>query len=218
MTCLEDRVRALYRPDVAGSPPAVHLVTGEGYPAVETLGELAQAAATAGQSELHVLAWKHPEDVVRTLRIIAVDLAVPVRQVLLPREVLGRLSRKPPVFREMGELTARTVTHADGSLDVELLRFLPGRPISPDRGPEALADRAVKSGFDFIDYWAVDFDHEPSGPFHHRWHWGRSSRGRRIPLISDARVSRRKGEHSRLIAVKITDVFGYETVTYVDPV
>jgi len=204
-------VRALYRPDVDGAAPFPHLVSG-GYPDAEFLRRLASEAAASGASEVHLLAWQHPPDALAALRYHSPQLAVPVRLVVIPREAAGRQSRKPPVFREVGELLADCFSHGDGSLDVDLIRFMPGLAISPRRDPDAIIKRAAAAGFDFIDYWAVDFDYQLDGPFRHRWRWGRSPRGRRVAMRSDARWPRPPGGEAR-IAVKVADVFGYETVT-----
>jgi len=34
---------------------------------------------------------------------------------------------------------------------------------------EVLKERAIKSGFDFIDFWAVDFEHQDAQPFKQHW-------------------------------------------------
>ncbi len=34
---------------------------------------------------------------------------------------------------------------------------------------DVLKDRAMKSGFDFIDFWAVDFEWHKGKPFEHNW-------------------------------------------------
>ena len=46
----------------------------------------------------------------------------------------------------------------------EAHKFLPSLAEVPTKELEALKERAVKSGFDFIDFWAVDFDWQPGKP------------------------------------------------------
>ena len=172
----------------------------------------ASAARTAGHPELHLLAWEFPPDLVRQLRTAPDVPAVPVRLVRLPRELFQPFGRKPPQFVEVGELSAETVRHPDGGWAVRLTEFRPGLEISPKPPTAALRARAERSGFDFLDYWAVDFNYEPGGPFRHQWRCGRSSRQRRLVLQSEAHCFDKAVE---LIAVKVTDVFGYETLTVV---
>jgi len=57
----------------------------------------------------------------------------------------------------------------DGKVDVELVRFTPALAEAPEKEIEALRERAVKSPFDFIDFWAVDFEHRENKPFEHHW-------------------------------------------------
>jgi len=44
------------------------------------------------------------------------------------------------------------------AVDIKLNKFVPSLAEVPSKELEALKERAIKSGFDFIDFWAVDFD------------------------------------------------------------
>ncbi|MCC2672390.1 MAG: adenine-specific methylase, partial [Armatimonadetes bacterium] len=91
-----------------------------------------------------------------------------------------------------------------------LLRFYPGLPISPKPAAPALQERAERSGFDFLDYWAVDFEYEPGTPFAHRWRCARRPGKRKLPVCSGTwQPAERVGAS---VAVKVVDVFGYETL------
>jgi len=178
-----------------------------------TLAEIARAAVAARKAdgiELHLLAWEFPPDVARLLRSAPDPPVIPVRLVRLPRELLLPWGRKPPLFVEAGELAAEMVRHPDGTRDVRLTDFRPGLPVSPRPPTAALRERAERAGFDFLDYWAVDFNYDPAEPFRHQWRCGRTSRQRRIALQSAARCPE---ADAGTVAVKITDVFGYETLT-----
>lgn len=210
-SALVDRLRAIYRPDPV---PYLHLVDGGAYPTVDQILHLAELAWSAGYPELHVLAWEHPWDARVRIEHAGAASAVPIRLVILPAELPNWRGRKPPTFVEAGALTARRVVHADGSEDVELTRFVPGLPVFPRPATPELTRRAATAGFDFIDYWAVDFDFRADAPFHHHWRWGRSPRDRRLRLRSEAR--RGAGRSGRHIGVKVVDVFGYETLTLID--
>jgi len=80
---------------------------------------------------------------------------------------------------------------------------------------EALKDRAIKSGFDFIDFWAVDFDWQPGKPFNHQWQDYRTRKDRQLKTVSDVAYEYdKKGKHT--ICVKVVDVFGCDTSITVD--
>lgn len=207
---LAERVSAAYRPEIPDGPPALEVVRSDAALTLAEIDRLAVAAREAGHPELHLLAWAFAPDLARQLRTAPEPPAVPVRLVRLPRELFQPFGRKPPQFVEVGELTAERVFHPDGSCDVRLVEFRPGLPISPKPSAPALRERAERAGFDFLDYWAVDFDYNPAGPFRHQWRCGRSSRNRRLPRQSDAHVA---PSATSALAVKVADVFGYETLT-----
>ncbi len=49
----------------------------------------------------------------------------------------------------------------------------------------ALKDRDMKSGFDFIDFWAVDFDWHKGKSFEHNWQDFRTCKDRTLKTVSD---------------------------------
>ena len=71
-------------------------------------------------------------------------------------------------------------------MDIKLTKFLPSLAEVPSKELEALKERAVKSGFDFIDFWAVDFDWQPGKPFNHHWQDYRTRKDRSLKTVSDA--------------------------------
>jgi adenine-specific DNA-methyltransferase len=46
--------------------------------------------------------------------------------------------------------------------------------------------QAIRRGFDFIDFWAIDFDWQLSKPFTHDWQDYRTRKDRSLKTISDA--------------------------------
>ncbi|MDP2776021.1 MAG: hypothetical protein Q8O48_00120, partial [Anaerolineales bacterium] len=96
------------------------------------------------------------------------------------------------------------------TVDIKLSNFLPSLAEVPSKELEALKERAVKSGFDFIDFWAVDFDYHPDQPFNHHWQAYRTRKDRSLPTITDqGYVYDKKGKH--IACVKVVDVFGADT-------
>jgi hypothetical protein len=121
--------------------------------------------------------------------------------------------KSPPPFLEMAVLEAQPVWHEEAgkrSVDVKLTRFLPSLAEVPTKELEALRERTIKSGFDFIDFWAVDFDWQPGKPFNHHWQDYRTRKDRSLKTVSDAGHAYTKpGQHA--LCVKVVDVFGCDT-------
>jgi len=47
------------------------------------------------------------------------------------------------------------------TVDIKLTQFLPSLAEVPTKELEAIKERAIASGFDFIDFWAIDFNWQP---------------------------------------------------------
>ncbi|MBP7826309.1 MAG: site-specific DNA-methyltransferase [Verrucomicrobia bacterium] len=102
------------------------------------------------------------------------------------------------------------VRPSSGAFDVKLTKFLPSLAEVPSKELKALKARAVTSGFDFIDFWAVDFDWHPDRPFNHHWQDYRTRKDRSLKTVSDAgHVYEKPGKHT--IGVKVVDIFGCDT-------
>jgi len=105
-----------------------------------------------------------------------------------------------------GEAVALTAS----SVDIKLTKFLPSLAEVPSKELEVLKQRVIKSGFDFIDFWAVDFDWNPDKPFNHHWQDYRTRKDRSLKTVSDAGHSYpRPGTYTA--CVKVVDVFGCDT-------
>jgi hypothetical protein len=96
------------------------------------------------------------------------------------------------------------------TVDIRLDKFLPSLTEVPAKELEALRERAVQSGFDFIDFWAVDFDYSPDQPFNHHWQTYRTRKNRALPTVSNLQYTyANQGKHNA--CVKVVDVFGVDT-------
>ena len=73
-----------------------------------------------------------------------------------------------------------------------------------------LVARAFDNGFDFLDFWAVDFDCTPGRPFNHHWQDYRT-RGKRALKTVSAAAFRYAEAGKRTACVKAVDVFGNDT-------
>ena len=69
----------------------------------------------------------------------------------------------------------------------------------------------MKSGFDFIDFWAIDFDWHKGKPFEHNWQDFRTRKDRALKTVSDFGYDRYSGKGRYTACVKVIDVFGADT-------
>jgi len=176
-------------------------------------GAVAKAVAASGGRECYCLAWEFEMDLRLTVAALEQELGVKLKLIQIPREIMERNRTSPPPFLEMALLEAEPVYRAakgERVVDIKLANFLPSLAEVPTKELEALKERAVKSGFDFIDFWAVDFDWHPDKPFNHHWQDYRTRRDRSLKTVSEA------GHHydkpgSYTACVKVVDVFGCDT-------
>jgi adenine-specific DNA-methyltransferase len=151
-----------------------------------------------------------------TIAALEKELGVKIKLIQIPREIMEKNRKGPPPFLEVAVLQAEAVTRkpekkgGPAAVDVKLTRFLPSLAEVPSKELEAIQARAVKSGFDFIDFWAVDFDWKPGQPFNHHWQDYRTRKDRSLKTVSEAGyVYAEKGLHT--ICVKVVDTFGCDT-------
>lgn len=153
-----------------------------------------------------------------TLAALEQEFKVKLKPIQIPREVMERNRKGPPPFLEMAVLEAEPVERgkgADVAVDIKLTKFLPSLAEVPTKELEALKERAVKSGFDFIDFWAVDFDWHPDKPFNHHWQDYRTQKDRSLKTVSDAGF-KYPGAGTYTACVKVVDVFGCDTSVTVE--
>lgn len=68
----------------------------------------------------------------------------------------------------------------------------------------------MTSGFDFIDFWAIDFDWVPGKPFNHHWQDYRTRKDRSLKTVSDAEYAYdNPGKYTACI--KVVNMFGCDT-------
>jgi adenine-specific DNA-methyltransferase len=174
---------------------------------------LAKACASAGGRECFCLAWEFEMDLRLTLASLEQELGVKLKLVQIPREIMERNRKSPPPFLEMAVLEAEPVLRGKGdarTVDIKLKSFLPSLAEVPSKELEALKTRALKSGFDFIDFWAIDFDWHAEKPFNHHWQDYRTRKDRALKTVSEAGHKYPKpGKYTA--CVKVVDVFGCDT-------
>ncbi|MEW6416955.1 MAG: hypothetical protein AB1480_02405 [Nitrospirota bacterium] len=73
------------------------------------------------------------------------------------------------------------------------------------------SEKAHKSGFDFIDFWAVDFDYQDGQPFEHHWQAYRTRKERSLPTVSNHEYDKYPNKGKYTACVKVVDIFGFDT-------
>lgn len=200
-------------------PALVHVDRIDGIFTREEVRAVVKAAREAGAKEIHCLAWEFEMD----LRLVCHELeaaeGVKIKLIPIPREIMEKNRTNPPPFLEMAVLEAEPVFRKQGgkrTVDMKLTRFIPSLAEVPSKELEALKDRAVKSGFDFIDFWAVDFDWREGKPFEHHWQDYRTRKDRSLKTVSDFGYDKYPGNGKYTACVKVIDVFGCDTSVTVE--
>ncbi|HWP91681.1 MAG TPA: site-specific DNA-methyltransferase [Thermodesulfobacteriota bacterium] len=174
---------------------------------------VAKAVAQAGGRECYCLAWEFEMDLRLTTAALEKEFGVKLMLIQIPREIMEKNRKSPPPFLEMAVLEVEPVYRKNGkdrTVDVKLTKFMPSLAEVPTKELDALKERAIRSGFDFIDFWAIDFDWEPGKPFNHYWQDYRTRKDRSLKTISDAGYQYNKpGKHT--VCVKVVDTFGCDT-------
>jgi DNA modification methylase len=179
----------------------------------EEARDVAEAVAQSGGREVYCLAWEFEMDIRLTIHALENEFGIKMKLIQIPREIMEKNRKSPPPFLEMAVLQAEPVyRNEDGKrmVDIKLTQFMPSLAEVPSKELEALKERAVKSGFDFIDFWAVDFDWTQEMPFNHHWQDYRTRKDRSLKTVSDAgHAYDQPGTYTA--CVKVVDVFGADT-------
>jgi len=174
---------------------------------------VAHAAASAGARAVFCLAWEFEMDLRLECDALETELGIEIKLVAIPREIMEQNRKEPPPFLEVASLEAEVVkVDLDGraAVDVRLTSFLPSLAEISSKELAVLRDRAATDGFDFIDFWAVDFDFEDGRPFHHDWQDYRLQSDRSLQIQSEQQyVYPSAGQYTA--CVKVVDIFGCDT-------
>lgn len=174
---------------------------------------VALAVKAAGGKQVHCLAWDFEMDIRQAIAGIETELDVKIRLHRIPREIMEKNRTEVPPFFEVALLEAEPVIRKGlkgKTVEIKLKNFLPSLTEVPSKELEALQERAMTSGFDFIDFWAIDFDWVPGKPFNHHWQDYRTRKDRSLKTVSDAEYAYdNPGKYTACI--KVVDVFGCDT-------
>ena len=175
---------------------------------------VAKAAREAGAKEVHCLAWEFEMDLRLVCHELEASEGVQIKLIPIPREIMEKNRTSPPPFLEVAVLEAQPVYRKEKgktTVDIKLTKFLPSLAEVPTKELEALRERAVRSGFDFIDFWAVDFNWHEDKPFEHHWQDYRTRKDRSLKTVSDAGFDKYPKSGKYTACVKVVDVFGCDT-------
>jgi adenine-specific DNA-methyltransferase len=179
----------------------------------------AQEAHAAGGRELHCLAWEFEMDLRLEAQAIEASEGVHIRLLTIPREIMEKNRTDAPPFFEVAVLEAEAVyskVAGKKKVDIRLLKFLPSLAEVPAKELAALKERAAKDGFDFIDFWAVDFNWQEDRPFEHHWQDYRTRKDRSLKTTSDALFDGYLKKGIYRACVKVVDIFGCDTSIVVE--
>ena len=217
-------VLRFFRSEILNHPPSplIHGRKGNAFVHVDGIdsifmrdeaAEVARAVNAAGGREVHCLAWDFEMDIRQAVAAIEAEFELRMRLHRIPREIMEKNRAEVPPFYEVALLTAEPIVNngKDGiTVDIKLTNFVPSLTEVPARELEALEERAVESGFDFIDFWAIDFDWSPGQPFNHHWQDYRTRKDRSLKTVSDAEFAHGNAG-KRTACIKVVDVFGCDT-------
>ncbi|HBK80258.1 MAG TPA: site-specific DNA-methyltransferase [Nitrospinae bacterium] len=176
-------------------------------------GAVATAVKEAGAKEVTCLAWEFEMDLRMECNRLEKEHDVKIRLIQIPREIMEKNRKEPPPFLEVATLEAEPVLRGrkgNKTVDIKLTSFIPSLAEVPTKELEVLQERAMKSGFDFIDFWAVDFNFRNGGPFNHHWQDYRTRKDRSLRTVSDQGYAYPKpGRYTA--CVKVVDIFGCDT-------
>jgi adenine-specific DNA-methyltransferase len=193
-------------------PALVHVSAIDSLLTRKELHEVVAAANSAGSKQVNCLAWEFEMDLRLEANRLQAEHAIEVRLVRIPREIMEK-NRTSVTFFEVATLEAQPVyknSPKDRAVDIKLMTFLPSLAEVPEDELEALGERAIKHGFDFIDFWAVDFDYVDGQPFKHHWQAYRTRKDRHLTTVSDQNFKYDKlGSYTA--CVKVVDTFGCDT-------
>jgi len=179
-----------------------------------TFAEIQESIAEtkkAGQDSLDILGWEWEMGLHDVVEKAAKASGIHLRLFSIPRDVMDQraVEQGEITFYELAYLEVETLQDKAGRFVVALKDFaIPNLDLIP---PEVR--KIVKKPFDFVDYWAVDWDWNED-TFHNMWQSYRTRKERKLELKSDAHAYETKGRH--LIMIKVIDIFGNDTTKVVE--
>lgn len=173
--------------------------------------EIAEALTSLeGESiRIYCLAWEFEMELHQTVKSIEAEHGITLQLIRIPREVMEKNHKSPP-FLAPAYLEAEPIYHPNGTVDICLTEFIPNFSEVPSKELEKIGARHADSPFDFIDFWAVDFEWKNDQPFKHHWQDYRTLADRSLDTTSTAHHEY-PGRGKYRACVHVVDVFGCDT-------
>lgn len=152
---------------------------------------------------IDVLGWDFAFELNEVSKQQAAAANIQVRFIKIPRDVMDKRAVEQGEVKFF-ELAALAVETEVKKLEVKLR--LTDFVIPPDDVPEDVR-KAVKHWSQWIDYWAVDWDHK-GDTFHNEWQTYRTRKEPKLDLETTHTYAE-KGEYS--VVVKVIDILGNDT-------
>ena len=159
--------------------------------------------------KIYCLAWEFEMELHQTVRSIEAEHGITLQLIRIPREVMEKNHKSPP-FLAPAFLQAEPVYHNDSTVDIRITEFIPNFSEVPLKELEEMESMSAENPFDFIDFWAVDFEWESDQPFKHHWQDYRTRADRSLKTTSAA-YHKYPGQGEYQACVHVVDVFGCDT-------
>jgi DNA modification methylase len=167
----------------------------------------------------YCLAWEFAMNLPTTIEDLEQKYGVRLRLVQIPREIMDAPGRESPWF-QAGILKVQPVfsaTPQGKAVDIRLDRFRRESANAAFQEIGMPVSSAPNKGTNLIDFWAIDFDWRPDKPLNQHWQEYRSHKNPNVEMVSNARFVY-EGPGNYMIAIKVIDTFGCETVVTVNVV
>ena len=164
---------------------------------------------TGTSPKIYCLAWEFEMELQQYLDSLRQTAGITLQPIRIPREVMDTNS-KTALFLAPAYLEVLPIYHEDKTVDIELVNFIPNLSEIPEKLLKQIKDLPEKGSFDFIDFWAVDFDWTAGEPFKHHWQDYRTNKDRSLSIESTA--NHKYDEPGTYTAcVHVVDIFGCDT-------
>lgn len=166
----------------------------------KAIGKGADAPKTNG---IDVLGWDFAFELNEVSKQQAAAANIQLRFIKIPRDVMDKraVEQGEVKFFELAALAVKAEVKKQ-EVKLELTDFV----IPPDDVPEDVR-KAVKHWSQWIDYWAVDWDHK-GDTFHNEWQTYRTRKEPKLELETTHTYAE-KGDYT--VVVKVIDILGNDT-------
>ena len=165
----------------------------------------------------YCLAWAFAMNLPAEIEKLEQEHGVRLRLVQIPPEIVHAPGRKVPWFQAaiLKVQPTLSITPSGRQIEVRLDSYVRESADVPPDDFSSQRPQTAGRGIELLDFWAVDFAWREDEPFKQHWQDYRTRKKRCVEAASNAGfLQAATGE--RVVAVKVIDTFGYETVVTAD--